>query len=89
MTIEETKIIALLHVASQRLMRAGVATEEMRKAYIGRDRQGVEAADVDLAEHIDVATASLEEVFRISTGYKSARLAVAQIAARQQGGLIH
>jgi hypothetical protein len=89
MTTEEMKLDALLHVASQRLMRAGESVLQLRVAIQHKDPASVVAAASDFGEHLEIAEATFVEVARLLNTDKAAKMALSQIAARQQGGLIH
>ena len=89
MTTEEMKLDALLHIGSQRLMRAGESILQLRTAIQEHNHDDLVRASTDFAEHMEVAEATFVEVQRISAAARIARTHIAQIAARQQGGLVH
>lgn len=89
MTSEQMKIDALLVTATGRLMSAASSCGELRVAVLSEDIEMAKRASLNLAEHMGIVDAVLEDVARIIEARKMARTMTAQIAAAQQGGLIH
>lgn len=89
MTTEEIKLDALLTTVTGRLLSAAASCSEMRAAILTKDAETARRTCLNLAEHMGIVDAVLEDIGRIIESRTVAQRAITQMAARQQGGLIH
>jgi tetrahydromethanopterin S-methyltransferase subunit H len=89
MTSEETKLDALLTTVTGRLLSAAASCSEMRAAILTKDAETAGRACLNVAEHMGIVDAVLDDISRIVESRTVAQRAITQLAARQQGGLTH
>ena len=77
MTAEESQVIALLHVASTRLLNAATATNELRASILQHDLERARLANDEIAEHMTVIEAVFQQVIQIANAHKAAVMALA------------